>query len=83
VLAGRTLVVAWKDIAQMENEDYILLDVRTEEEFANGHIKSAINLPVDEPRNRLSELDKNKTIVEYCQVGLRGYVADTQAVKKN
>lgn len=76
VLAGRTHVVAWKDIAQMEDEDYILLDVRTEEEFANGHIKGAVNMPVDELRNRLNELDKKKTIVEYCQVGLRGYIAD-------
>lgn len=76
VLAGRTHVVAWKDIAKMENEDYVLLDVRTEEEFANGHIKDAVNMPVDELRARLKELDKNKTIVEYCQVGLRGYIAD-------
>ncbi len=76
VLSGRTHVVAWKDIAIMENEDYVLLDVRTEEEFANGHIKDAVNMPVDELRARLKELDKNKTIVEYCQVGLRGYIAD-------
>lgn len=76
VLAGRSHVVAWKDIAEVENEDYILLDVRTDEEFANGHIKGAVNIPVDDLRERLSELDKNKTIVEYCQVGLRGYIAD-------
>jgi CoA-disulfide reductase len=76
VLAGRTHVVAWKDIAELENEDYILLDVRTEEEFANGHIKGAVNMPVDDLRERMNELDKNKTIVEYCQVGLRGYIAD-------
>ncbi|MDF2533655.1 MAG: NAD(FAD)-dependent dehydrogenase [Clostridia bacterium] len=76
LLAGRTHVVAWKDIAELENEDYILLDVRTEEEFANGHIKGAVNMPVDSLRERKNELDKNKTIVEYCQVGLRGYIAD-------
>jgi CoA-disulfide reductase len=76
VLSDRTHVVAWKDIAELENEDYILLDVRTEEEFANGHIKGAVNMPVDDLRERLNELDKNKTIVEYCQVGLRGYIAD-------
>lgn len=76
VLAGRSHVVAWKDIAEFDNEDYILLDVRTEVEFANGHINDAVNIPVDNLRERLNELDKNKTIVEYCQVGLRGYIAD-------
>jgi CoA-disulfide reductase len=76
VLAGRTNVVAWKDIEQYNNEDYILVDVRTADEFNNGHIKDAVNIPVDSLRDRLGELDKNKTIVEYCQVGLRGYIAD-------
>lgn len=76
VLAGRTNVVAWKDIEQYSNEDYILVDVRTTDEFNNGHIKDAVNIPVDSLRDRLGELDKNKTIVEYCQVGLRGYIAD-------
>ncbi|MFL0246655.1 CoA-disulfide reductase [Candidatus Clostridium stratigraminis] len=76
VLAGNTHVIAWKDLDQLKNEDYILVDVRTEEEYNNGHIKNAINIPVDSLREKLEELDKNKTIVEYCQVGLRGYVAD-------
>jgi len=76
VLAGRTHVVPWKDIEQYSNEDYILVDVRTEEEFNNGHLHGALNLPVDSLREKLGDLDKNKTIVEYCQVGLRGYIAD-------
>jgi len=76
VLAGNTHVLALKDLDQLNNEDFILVDVRTDEEFNNGHIKGAINIPVDSLRERLNELDKNKTIVEYCQVGLRGYVAD-------
>jgi len=50
--------------------------VRTDEEFKNGHLEGALNIPVDSLRDRLGELDKNKTIVEYCQVGLRGYIAD-------
>ena len=76
VLAGRTHVVAWKDIENYSNEDYLLLDVRTEVEFENGHLEGALNIPVDNLRERLNELDKTKTIVEYCQVGLRGYIAD-------
>jgi len=76
VLAGRSHVVAWKDIAEHEDNDYILIDVRTNQEFENGHIKGSVNIPVDNLRERLNELDKDKTIVEYCQVGLRGYIAD-------
>ena len=76
VLAGRTNVVAWKDIEEYKNDEYLLLDVRTEEEFENGHLEGALNIPVDSLRERFNELDKTKTIVEYCQVGLRGYIAD-------
>ena len=76
VLARRTHVVAWKDIESYSSEEYLLLDVRTEEEFNNGHLEGALNIPVDNLRDRLSELDKNKKIVEYCQVGIRGYIAD-------
>lgn len=76
VLAGRTHVVAWKDIEQYKDESYMLIDVRSVEEFNNGHIAGALNIPVDSLRARLGELDQNKTIIEYCQVGLRGYIAD-------
>lgn len=75
VLAGRTHTLAWKDIEQLK-EDYTLVDVRTEVEFAYGHIEGAVNIPVDSLRERMGELDPNKLIVEYCQVGLRGYIAD-------
>lgn len=76
VLSGMTHVIAGKDLANYSGEDYLLLDVRTDEEFKNGHLEGALNLPVDSLRDRLNELDKNKTIVVYCQVGLRGYIAD-------
>jgi CoA-disulfide reductase len=76
VLAGRSHMVAWKDLTKHEIDDYVLVDVRTETEYENGHIDGAINIPVDSLRERLDELDKNKTIVEYCQVGIRGYIAD-------
>ncbi|MBC3795792.1 DsrE/DsrF/DrsH-like family protein [Acetobacterium tundrae] len=75
VLADRMNTVAWKDIEKDGNEDTMLLDVRTELEFSNGHLDGAINIPVDSLRERMNELDKNKTIIEYCQVGLRGYIA--------
>jgi NADPH-dependent 2,4-dienoyl-CoA reductase/sulfur reductase-like enzyme/peroxiredoxin family protein/TusA-related sulfurtransferase len=76
VLEGRSHMATWNDIKSLKPEDYILVDVRSEEEYNNGHVEGAINLPVDSLRERMSELNPNKTIVEYCQVGLRGYVAD-------
>jgi len=76
VLSGKTHVIAWKDMDKLKEKEYTLLDVRTKYEFEEGHIAGAINIPVDDLRGRLNELDKNKTIVEYCRVGLRGYIAD-------
>ncbi|HJV46882.1 MAG TPA: CoA-disulfide reductase [Bacillota bacterium] len=76
VLAGRSHMIPWQYLAEFEDEDYLLIDVRTTEEFENGHMSGAVNIPVDQLRERLQELDKNKTIIEYCQVGLRGYIAD-------
>lgn len=75
VLAQHTHTIAWKDIKQLD-EEYILVDVRTNEEFDHGHLKGAVNIPLDSLRERIGELDPNKKIVEYCKVGLRGYVAD-------
>ena len=52
-----------------------LLDVRTPQEFASGHIPTAVNIPVDDLRSRLSELPRDRKIAAYCQVGQRGYLA--------
>ncbi|MBN2689229.1 MAG: FAD-dependent oxidoreductase [Gammaproteobacteria bacterium] len=56
-------------------DNQIILDVRTKEEVAAGMIPNAINIPLDDLRNRLNELDQNKEIIAYCKVGLRGYLA--------
>lgn len=52
-----------------------LLDVRSRAEHARGHIPGSINIPVDELRQRLSEIPWKEPLVVYCQVGLRGYTA--------
>ena len=52
-----------------------LLDTRTSKEFAHGHIDGFTNIPVDELRERLGELDKGKPVFVICQSGLRSYVA--------
>ena len=52
-----------------------LLDTRTVGEFAGGHIDGFLNIPVDELRERLGELDKSKPVYVICQSGLRSYIA--------
>jgi NADPH-dependent 2,4-dienoyl-CoA reductase/sulfur reductase-like enzyme/rhodanese-related sulfurtransferase len=56
-------------------EQPFLLDVRTADEFAAGHIPGATNIPIDDLRSRLAEVPKGREIVAYCQVGQRGYLA--------
>ena len=60
-----------------DNEDAILLDVRTEQEFVTGHIAGAVLIPVDEIRARLAELpeDRNTPIIVYCRSGNRSATA--------
>lgn len=62
-------------LAAPVEERPFLLDVRTPQEFAAGHIPVAVNIPVDELRTRLGELPRNRQIAAYCQVGQRGYLA--------
>jgi NADPH-dependent 2,4-dienoyl-CoA reductase/sulfur reductase-like enzyme/rhodanese-related sulfurtransferase len=52
-----------------------LLDVRTPQEFAAGHLSDAVNIPVDDLRSHLGELPHDREIAVYCQVGQRGYLA--------
>ncbi|MDP4143828.1 MAG: CoA-disulfide reductase [Bacillota bacterium] len=75
VLSEKMKVVTPEEYINYNKENTILLDVRSDIEFSNGHIEGALNIPVDNLRERLEELDQNKEIIEYCQVGLRGYVA--------
>ena len=56
-------------------EDAQLVDVRTPGEYAMGTIRNAVNIPVDELRERIGELDAGRKVYIFCQVGLRGYIA--------
>ena len=74
ILQDRLKIFYWDEVTQLQ-EDSLLLDVRTTDEFEAGHIKSAINIPVDEIRQRMHELSRDRKIYIYCQAGLRGYLA--------
>lgn len=52
-----------------------LLDVRTPAEYARGHVEGFVNIPVDELREHIDELEKTKPIYVICQSGLRSYIA--------
>ena len=74
ILQKRLHVIPWSAVKDISKED-LLIDVRTALEFVEGNIPGSINIPVDELRNRLDEIEKNKNIFIYCQIGLRGYLA--------
>lgn len=60
----------------VKENNAVILDVRTSKEFSGGAIEGAININVDDLRENLENLDKNKVYAIYCQVGLRGYLAN-------
>ncbi len=74
-LSGKTDIITINDIDHFDADKAQLVDVRSNTEHKNGHIPGSIHIPVDELRQRLNELDKNKEIWAYCAVGLRGYTA--------
>jgi rhodanese-related sulfurtransferase len=85
MLFGKNLTISPEKAHQMMNteEDFILLDVRQPEEFAEGHIKGAKLLPVDEIAQKASSVlpDKNARILIYCRSGMRAGTAAKQLDK--
>ncbi len=77
VISGDSKIMHWHEVDGVKSDpSWIMLDARTPEEFSLGTIQGAINIPVDELRSRISELKAGKKILSFCQVGLRGYVAE-------
>jgi len=74
VRTGTTPSVQWHELEAAQAAGTALVDVRTPGEFARGAIPGAINLPLDELRERLDEVPAGELIV-HCQVGLRGHLA--------
>lgn len=68
-------VAYWDELKTINTETTIVLDVRNEEERLMGFVEGSINIPLDQLREQLSRLDKEKTIITYCAIGLRGYIA--------
>jgi CoA-disulfide reductase len=75
ILNGDMDVIHWHEMDKLAKDNTIIVDVREPIEREMGYIEGSVNIPVNQLRNRMSELDKNKLIVIYCAVGLRGYIA--------
>ena len=76
IICGLVKQFYYEDIDMLRNrDDVILLDTRTVNEYIKGHAESFINIPLDDLRNNLNILDKNKKIYVMCQSGLRSYLA--------
>jgi NADPH-dependent 2,4-dienoyl-CoA reductase/sulfur reductase-like enzyme/rhodanese-related sulfurtransferase len=75
ILDGRMPVFYAEEVAGIDSARQTLLDVRTAGEYFMGTLPDATLIPLDSLRDRLNELDKNKEILVYCQIGLRGYLA--------
>lgn len=75
ILTGTVKPVYWRDLRDIRLEHEFLLDVRTPDEFSLGSLPGAINIPLDEIRDRIDEIPKDKPVYVFCAVGLRGYLA--------
>lgn len=74
IISGAMPIITWRELVQQKNE-VMLIDTRTPEEFSFGSIPGAINIPLDDLRDRMSEVPASKPVVLFCAVGLRGYLA--------
>jgi rhodanese-related sulfurtransferase len=82
IMNGMTEQVLWRELDELDKEEYKVLDIREDVEMELGTIEGSIHIPLNELRDRLGELDKDKTYVAFCAIGLRGYLAE-RALKDN
>lgn len=75
IINGLVKIIHWDELHELHGPNNFILDVRTPDEFELGHIEGAVNIEVDQIRNRLDEIPKDEKIIIYCGVGLRGYFA--------
>lgn len=75
ILSGKMQPLYWRELQTADLSKVTLIDVRTPDEFALGALKGAINIPLDDMRERMKEISQDKPVYLYCGVGLRGYLA--------
>ena len=75
LITGKMNPLYWRELRDTDLSKVTLIDVRTEMEFSLNAIPGAINIPLDDIRDRMKEIPRDKPVWLYCGVGLRGYLA--------
>ena len=75
-IEGLSDTIQWYELTEELSKGKVLLDVREESELANGRFKEAINIPLNDLRCRISELDPTKEYIISCHSGLRSYIGE-------
>lgn len=76
IVTGAMRPVYWREVQSADRQKTMLIDVRTVAEHELGTIEGAVNIPLDDLRDRIHEIPKDKEVVVFCAVGLRGYLAE-------
>lgn len=82
ILCGKMTPLYWRELRDADLMKVTLVDVRTADEYALGHIDGALNIPLDDLRERIGEIPSDRPVYVYCGVGLRGYLA-SNILKEN
>lgn len=76
LMTGKVRQFHWDEVAALPRDgSAVLIDTRTPSEYAAGHIEGFVNIPLDELRNRLDEIERGKPVYVNCQSALRSYIA--------
>lgn len=75
ILSGKMNPLYWREMKVADPAKVTLVDVRTPDEFSLGSIPGAVNIPLDDMRERYQEIPSGKPVYVFCGVGLRGYLA--------
>lgn len=76
IATGKVKQFHWDELDKLPQDGSVtLIDTRTQGEYARGHVDGFINIPVDDLRESLENIDKSKPVYVMCQSGLRSYIA--------
>ena len=75
ILSGKMTPLYWRELQQADLSKVTLVDVRTTDEASLGSIPGAVNIPLDDLRERMNEISTDRPVYLFCGVGLRGYLA--------
>lgn len=75
ILSGKMSPLYWRELRDADLTGVTLVDVRTPDEYALGTIDGAVNIPLDDLRERMDEIPTGRPVWLFCGIGLRGYLA--------